>query len=114
MQKVCLASLMALEPRVLLLDEPTASLDPRSTGWLIDFLHSLDLTMIVATHNLSMARELGRRTVVLSEAHRLIYDGDVDVLLGDVERLREANLVHVHKHAHGDVEHRHYHSHDWD
>ena len=113
-QKVCLASLLVLEPRVLLLDEPTASLDPRSTGWLVDFLHELDLTMIIATHNLSMARELGRRTLVLSEAHRLIFDGDVDALLADVGKLREANLVHVHRHEHGDVEHRHYHTHDWD
>jgi len=113
-QRVCLASLLALEPKLLLLDEPTASLDPRSTGWLIDFLQDLTLTMVVTTHNLSMARELGERTLVLSERHELIFDGEIDALLGDTAKLKEANLVHLHRHAHGDVEHRHYHTHDWD
>lgn len=113
-QKVCLASLLALEPRVLLLDEPTASLDPRSTGWLIDLLQDLKQTMLITTHNLSMAGELGDRTLVLSENHRLIYDGPIKALMEDTERLVAANLVHVHRHKHGDVEHRHYHTHEWD
>ena len=60
-QKVCLAALLAVEPRVLLLDEPTANLDPRSTGWLVDFLHGLSITSIVTTHNLSLGSELGDR-----------------------------------------------------
>lgn len=114
MQKVCLASLLALEPKLLLLDEPAASLDPRSTGWLIDLLQDLGLTTVVTTHNLSMARELGERTLLLSEHHELIFDGDIDTLLGDPAKLMEANLVHSHRHAHGDVEHRHYHTHDWE
>lgn len=113
-QKVCLAALLALEPRVLLLDEPTASLDPRSTGWLIDFLQDLDQTVVVTTHNLSMAHELGERTLVLSEDHRIIYDGTVAGLTADLDLLRAANLVHVHRHRHGGVEHRHFHTHDWD
>lgn len=113
-QKVCLAALLALEPRVLLLDEPTASLDPRSTGWLIDFLQDLDQTLLVTTHNLSMAGELGERTLVLSEDHRLIFDGSIRDLTADTDKLIEANLVHVHRHRHGDVEHRHFHTHDWD
>jgi cobalt/nickel transport system ATP-binding protein len=113
-QKVCLAALLALEPRVLLLDEPTASLDPRSTGWLIDFLQDLDQTVVVTTHNLSMAHELGDRTLVLSEDHRVIFDGAVKELTADTDRLIAANLVHVHRHTHGDVEHRHYHTHEWD
>lgn len=113
-QKVCLAALLALEPRVLLLDEPTASLDPRSTGRLIDFLQELDQTVVVTTHNLSMAHELGDRTLVLSEDHRVIFDGAVKDLTADTDRLIAANLVHVHRHTHGDVEHRHYHTHEWD
>ncbi len=113
-QKLCLAALLALEPEVLLLDEPTANLDPRTTGWLIDLLQGLALTTIVTTHNLSLARELGERTLVLSEDHRLIYDGPLEPLLQDDEKLLAANLVHAHRHAHGAVEHRHYHLHDWD
>lgn len=113
-QKVCLAALLALDPKVLLLDEPTANLDPRSTGWLVDFLRDLPMTVLTTTHNLSLGHELGDRTLVLSEGHRLVYDGPVESLLGDREKLLEANLVHIHRHRHGGTEHRHYHTHDWE
>jgi cobalt/nickel transport system ATP-binding protein len=112
-QKVCIAALMALEPELLLLDEPTAALDPRSTGWLVDFLADLPVTVLSTTHNLSLAAELGSRALVLSEDHRLIYDGPIAPFLGDMERLLAANLVHSHRHRHGGREHRHYHLHDW-
>jgi cobalt/nickel transport system ATP-binding protein len=115
-QLVCLASLLVLEPRLLLLDEPTAALDPRSTGWLVDFLQDLPQTMVAATHNLSLASELGQRCLVMGEDHSLIHDGDVLALRDDEGVLLRANLVHTHRHRHlgGDVEHRHYHTHDWD
>ena len=113
-QKVCLAALLVLEPEVLLLDEPTAHLDPRSVGWLVDFLFDLKVTLVVATHNLSLAPELGERALVLGEDHRLIYDGDLAALLRDQPRLIAANLVHTHRHRHGALEHRHFHTHDWD
>jgi cobalt/nickel transport system ATP-binding protein len=112
-QKVCIAALMALEPELLLLDEPTAALDPRSTGWLVDFLADLPVTVLSTTHNLSLAAELGSRALVLSEDHRLIYDGSIAPFLGDMDRLLAANLVHNHRHQHGGREHRHYHVHDW-
>ncbi len=112
-QKVCLTALLALEPRLLLLDEPTASLDPRSTGWLVDFLSGLDVTTLISTHNLSLAPELGSRALVLGEDHHLIYDGGIHGLLGDMKLLAAANLVHTHRHRHGGIEHRHSHVHDW-
>lgn len=113
-QKVCLAALLALEPRVLLLDEPSAALDPRSTGWLVDFLAALPVTVVTTTHNLSLAPELGTRALVLGEDHRLIYDGPIEPFLADTERLVQANLAHSHRHRHGGVEHRHFHTHDWE
>lgn len=112
-QKVCLAALLALEPKVLLLDEPTAALDPRSTGWLVDFLGGLPITTLITTHNLSLASELGNRALVLGEDHRLIYDGSIQSLLSDMEKLAAANLVHTHRHRHGNIEHQHTHIHDW-
>ncbi|HRH82490.1 MAG TPA: ABC transporter ATP-binding protein [Thiobacillaceae bacterium] len=113
-QKVCLAALLVLEPELLLLDEPAAALDPRSTGWLVDFLAGLRCTVITTTHNLSLAPELGRRALVLGEDHGLLHDGGVEAFLGDRERLLAANLMHIHRHRHGLVEHRHFHVHDWD
>lgn len=113
-KRLCLASLLVLEPRLLLLDEPTANLDPRSSGWLVDFLQDLDVTMVVATHNLTAAAELGRRTLLLSEDHRLTYDGESEVLLEDTGRLFHANLLHTHRHRHREIEHDHYHAHDWE
>jgi len=110
-QKVCLAALLALEPKLLLLDEPTANLDPRSSGWLVDFLQDLAVTIVTTTHNLGLAGELGDRVLVLSEDHRLVYDGPIGELLQDERTLLAANLVHTHRHGRGPSLHPH--THDW-
>lgn len=112
-QKVCLAALLALEPKVLLLDEPAAALDPRSTGWLVELLQGFSITTLITSHNLSLAPELGERTLVLGEDHSLLYDGPIQDFLRDHEKLLAANLVHSHRHCHGGREHRHFHVHDW-
>jgi len=113
-KKVCLAAILAIGPELLLLDEPAANLDPRSTGWLIDFLGELHITIVTATHNPSLGAEFGERTLVLSEDHRLVYDGPVDRLARDRRKLLEANLVHLHRHRHENLEHTHYHTHEWE
>ncbi len=77
-------------------------------------MQELPLTTVTATHNLSLAAELGQRALVLSEAHELIYDGALADLLDDKDTLLAANLLHRHRHQHDGVEHRHYHAHDWD
>ncbi len=110
-QRVCLAALLVLEPKLLLLDEPTANLDPRSTGWLIDFLQDLEVTCLATTHNLDLAGELGSRTLLLSEGHELIFDGRIEDLLGDEEKLLAANLMHSHRR--GRSRDRRLHLHDW-
>ncbi len=111
-QKVCLAAILSLEPKVLLLDEPTANLDPKTTGWLVDFLSELNSTTIVATNNISLAIELGERGIVLSEQRSVIFDGKLEELLEDKETLMKANLIHTHKHR--NHSRNHYHIHYWD
>ena len=113
-QKVAFAAIFVTNPSLLLLDEPTANLDPKSTGWLIDFINSLDITTVISTHNLSLAYELGDRAIVLDETHKIIYDGEIEKLFSDKELLLKANLVHKHKHKHAQYEHSHFHIHDWD
>ncbi|WP_292663191.1 ABC transporter ATP-binding protein [Nitratifractor sp.] len=110
-QKVILASILAYEPELLLLDEPTTAMDPRTTGWLIDLLSELDTTIVLATHDLSVAYESCRRAVVLDESHRVVYDGDMESLMEDLDLLVQANLIHKHKHRHKKFVHSHYHLH---
>jgi cobalt/nickel transport system ATP-binding protein len=110
-QRLCLACLLALEPEVLLLDEPTANLDPRTVGWLIDWLAERAITTVVATHHMALAPELGRRAVILSEDHTIAFDGPVAEALGDLELLLANNLAHRHRHEHDGVVHEHVHGH---
>jgi len=108
-QKVALAAIFAIEPKLLLLDEPTANMDPKSTGWLVDFLQEIDITTIISTHNLSLAIELGDRAIVMDKTHTIIYDDKIDELFENKELLLKANLVHKHK----KLKHSHFHIHNW-
>lgn len=113
-KRVAVAAVLAVEPRVLLLDEVTAHLDPAWTAVLVELLAGRPgLTVIAATHNLSMAEELGERAILLSrERHRPIFDGPPARLLADEGLLIESGLVHRHVHRHGRAAHTHYHLHD--
>ncbi|NPA12298.1 MAG: ABC transporter ATP-binding protein [Epsilonproteobacteria bacterium] len=96
-QKMMLASILVYEPDFLILDEPTSAMDPRTTGWFIDLMCELNITSLVATHDLSLAYELSNRAIVMSEEHKIIYDGDMDKLMEDVELLLRANLIYKSK-----------------
>ena len=113
-KKVALASVLVLEPEVLLFDEPTASLDPKSASALIDFLvtcRGSGRTVVTATHDLDIVEDIADRCFVL-EAGRLIAEGRPHDILHDVALLRRAGLSHAHLHLHGDaVAHSHHHLH---
>jgi cobalt/nickel transport system ATP-binding protein len=113
-KRVALAALLAVEPRVLLLDEATANLDPASVGRLVDVLAGIPgLTVVASTHNLSMASELGDRAVLLAPGRRgALYDGEAHGLLHDEPLLVASGLAHRHAHRHGGHPHAHYHVHD--
>ena len=113
-KRVALASLLVLSPSVLLLDEPTAGLDPRSQTLLLgilEALHDRGLTMITATHDLMLLPHLADRVVVLGEDHRVVAEGSTGTLLANTELLLSVNLIHSHAHRHGDLIHSHPHQH---
>lgn len=115
-KRVALASVVATNPMVLLLDEPTAALDPRTQRWLIDMLVQfgrLGKTLVTATHDLDVVEEIADRVLVFDENHRVVANGTPLEVLADKDLLLRVNLIdpRFHKHVH-DGDHRHYHIHD--
>jgi cobalt/nickel transport system ATP-binding protein len=95
-KKVAIASVLSMNPEVLLFDEPTAALDPRTQRWLTNLLRMLAAsgkTIVLATHDLDLAAELCDRCIVFGEDHRIATDGPTVEVLADRERLVAANLV---------------------
>jgi cobalt/nickel transport system ATP-binding protein len=79
-----------MDPEIYLLDEPTANLDPASRRALVDVLRSLNKSIVLATHDLTVAFELTKRVIVLKRT--VLYDGDMRGLMARPDILAEANL----------------------
>lgn len=79
---VAIATVLAMQPDILVMDEPTSGLDPRSRRRLIEQLRALDITKVIASHDLDMILELCPRTVML-DAGRVVADGPTEALLAD-------------------------------
>jgi cobalt/nickel transport system ATP-binding protein len=88
-KRIAIATVLAMEPNILVLDEPSSGLDPRARRTLIELLSELAPTMVISTHDLRLVRELCPRTIVLDEG-RIVADGATPELLTD-----EA-LLHAH------------------
>jgi len=113
-KKVALAAVLAINPDVLLFDEPTAGLDPKTEEFLIQMMAELNRagkTIITATQDLGIVTHIASRAIVLGEDHRLAGEGPAAEVLADRELLLSANLVHHHTHRHDGLEHSHPHSH---
>jgi cobalt/nickel transport system ATP-binding protein len=85
-RRVAIATVLAMDPEVLVLDEPTSNLDPAGRRELSEVLRSLALTTIVVTHDLPYALELCPRSVVL-DAGRIVADGPTRSILADTDLL---------------------------
>jgi cobalt/nickel transport system ATP-binding protein len=81
-RRVALAGVLAAHPEVLVLDEPTANLDPAARRDLVEVIRGLDLTTVVVTHDLPLALELCPRAVVLAHG-RVAADGPTEALLAN-------------------------------
>ena len=113
-KKVAIASMMVMDPQILLLDEPTAGLDPRSSRALVDSILEAEesgKTVVTATHDLHVVSEIARRVLVFGEDRRILASGTPEEILSDRSLLLAANLVHLHRHAHEGYWHVHEHEH---
>jgi len=111
-KRAAIASVLSLRPDVLLLDEPTASLDPRTKWVLVNLIRRLGeggKTLVTATHDLDIVPLISNRVVVLGENRRVLADGSPAEILADRELLIRANLIHEHLHEHGGTRHSHDH-----
>jgi len=90
-KRVALATVLAMEPAILALDEPTSNLDPRNRRHLIDLVRTLPATLILATHDLEMVLELCSRTVLMDRG-RIWADGQTRDVVGDARLMAEHGL----------------------
>jgi cobalt/nickel transport system ATP-binding protein len=90
-KRIAIATVLSMQPEVLVLDEPTAGLDPRARRSFINLLDELPITMLVSTHDMHMVNELLPRMVVMDEG-RIVADGSTEVLLKDEDFLYEHGL----------------------
>jgi len=100
-KRAAIASVLSLRPDVLLLDEPTASLDPRTKWVLVNLITKLGQTgktIVTATHELEIVPIIANRVVVIGEERRILADGTPKAILNDHALLIKANLIHPQLH----------------
>ena len=92
-KRIAIATVLSLDPEVLVIDEPTSNLDPRSKWSLIELLKQLPMVKIIATHDLELVRALCGRTVVMDEG-KIVADGNTEDILNDISLLKAHGLAH--------------------
>jgi cobalt/nickel transport system ATP-binding protein len=90
-KRIAIATVLSMEPEILVLDEPSAGLDPRARRSLIELLRELPQTMIVATHDLLLVKELLPRTIIMDHG-KMVADGKTGDILADEHLLAEHGL----------------------
>jgi len=90
-KRIAIATVLSMHPEVLVLDEPTGGLDPRSRRSLIHLLQELPLTMLASTHDMLLVREIFPRMIILDEG-RVVADGPTQVLMNDAALLEAHGL----------------------
>jgi cobalt/nickel transport system ATP-binding protein len=113
-RKVAIASTLMINPEVLILDEPTAGLDPLTTRHIIDLFlreNAAGKTIITSTHDLHIAEEISDVVYVFSQEKKIVRSGKPQEILKDTQLLQDNNLTHIHRHRHEGAVHAHPHHH---
>jgi energy-coupling factor transporter ATP-binding protein EcfA2 len=139
-KRLALACVLAMEPKLLILDEPTAGLDPQGGELLLEILKNLNITLLLVSHDMFFVEALTHRTLVMHQGHILedlpIHAFMRDERLGNLNglafsyRKRSSSTIrglqhehehshyhqhlHAHPHRHGETEHEHLHEHGHD
>ena len=90
-KRIAIATVLSMNPQILVLDEPSAGLDPRARRTLINLLRELPITMLVSTHDMKLVEELFPRTIVMDEGV-IVADGMTKDILEDEKFLNEHGL----------------------
>ncbi|MGQ9501711.1 MAG: energy-coupling factor ABC transporter ATP-binding protein [Anaerolineae bacterium] len=90
-KRIAIATVLSMHPDILVLDEPSAGLDPRARRGLINLLRNLPITMLASTHDMLMVRELFPRMIIMDEG-RIVADGPTSELLAQSELLEAHGL----------------------
>ncbi len=90
-KRISIATVLSMNPEILVLDEPTAGLDPRARRNLITLLRDLDMTMLVSTHDMAMVSELFRQLAVM-DGGRIVREGRTTEILADSDFLHRHGL----------------------
>lgn len=96
MRKCAIAGILAYEPDILLLDEPTRGLDPQSSKEIMELFHdiykTLGKTIVLITHDMNLVYEYSTRVVVLNDSH-ITYDGDKQKLFENEQLVKDNHLT---------------------
>jgi cobalt/nickel transport system ATP-binding protein len=90
-KRIAIATVLSMDPKILILDEPSAGLDPRARRTLINLLRELPITMLVSTHDMKLVQELFPRTIVMDDGY-IVADGKTNDILADEKLLTEHGL----------------------
>jgi len=90
-KRIAIATVLSMNPQILVLDEPSAGLDPRARRTLINLLRELPITMLVSTHDMKLVEELFPRTIVMDEG-LIVADGKTKDILADAKLLEAHGL----------------------
>ncbi len=115
-KRVAIATILSMNPKILLMDEPTSGLDPRSISKFINILYTLksqERTLLIVTHDIFLTQEVADRVLVFSEEKKPVAIGNYKEILSNYDLLLKNNLIHQHRHRHDKIIHEHEHKHGY-
>ena len=90
-KRVAIATVLSMEPSILVMDEPTSNLDPRARRQIIDLIRRFRHTTLIATHDMEMVLDLCDRTIVMKDG-KIVADGSTQHIFGDLALLEDCGL----------------------